>query len=502
MNCKSKFSFSTFFFSFLIVLQSENIVNEELALHHFMQGEFLMNQGNYALAILEFQDAISLDPNASTIHVSIADGYTRLGKLNRAENHLKIAIDLDPDYKEGLDMLGQIYFSQKKYLDAQIIYKKLNLLEPSNLDYIFTLADLYRIQKKWDTAIDYYLQGYQVNTFAINGLEQALQIALTTSKFIRAEEICGLILNENPDNLDILNTYKDLTLFNNNYEKSLKIINQIEKLSGITSETLIQKSALYEELNQPELALETMFIAFENDSQNVDILHRIVTVLMDQNKNKDAIIFNQKIIDSHPNDPRGFINNAVMAMSGKNPMQAIKTLKPHADKFFKDFTIQYLLGTAYYQINDFDNAERHLSQALEIYPQSRNTKHNLALIYDSMGEWTLSDQLYIDLIESDSTDAQAFNNYAYSLVERNKDIDIALELAQHAIKLEPKSAAYLDTIGWIYFKLNFYEEAIMYIRESLTIDSENATIQGHLNQIIKHKAEIHTEKLQQVEKKD
>ena len=34
-----------------------------------------------------------------------------------------------------------------------------------------------------------------------------------------------------------------------------------------------------------------------------------------------------------------------------------------------------------------------------------------------------------------------------------KDIDFALELAQNAIKLEPKSAAYLDTIGWIYFKL-------------------------------------------------
>ena len=37
-----------------------------------MQGEFLMSQGNYALAILEFQEAIALDPNASTIHVAIA----------------------------------------------------------------------------------------------------------------------------------------------------------------------------------------------------------------------------------------------------------------------------------------------------------------------------------------------------------------------------------------------------------------------------------------------
>ena len=47
----------------------------------FYAGEFLMNQGNYSLAILEFQDAIDLDPNASTIHVSIADAYLKLGKV-------------------------------------------------------------------------------------------------------------------------------------------------------------------------------------------------------------------------------------------------------------------------------------------------------------------------------------------------------------------------------------------------------------------------------------
>ena len=86
---------------------------------------------------------------------------------------------------------------------------------------------------------------------------------------------------------------------------------------------MIQKSALYEELNQPELALEMIFDALENDSVNIDVLHRLVTLLMSQNKNEDAILYNQKIIDYHPNDSRGFINTAVMAMSGKKPEEAI-----------------------------------------------------------------------------------------------------------------------------------------------------------------------------------
>ena len=107
--------------------------------------------------------------------------------------------------------------------------------------------------------------------------------------------------------------------------------------------------------------------------------------------------------------------------------------------------------------------------ALGIFHDSRNTKHNLALIYDQIGEWSKSDELYLDLVATESTDAQAFNNYAYSLADRNEDFELALELAKNAIRLVPKSAPYLDTIGWIYYKLNDYEKAINFIRESLSL---------------------------------
>jgi len=486
----------------LCIINADTINDTELALHHFMQGEFLMNQGNYALAILEFQDAIALDPNASTIHVSIADGYRRIGKGNRAEDHLQIALELEPEEKEAREMLGQLYLTQKNYEDAQNIYQALNQSFPENLDYIYTLADLARIQKDWDLAIDYYIQAYKVNPMAINGLEQALQIALSISNFSLAEDVCDLLLEDDSKNIDLLETMRDLTLFNGDYEKSLKILTKIEKIKGSDSNLLIQKSALYEELDQPDLALEVMYLALDQDTQNVDILHRLVTLLIEEEMNQEAILYNQKIIDYHPDDPRGFINNAVMAMSGKNPDEAIQSLMPHSDKFSQDFTVQYLLGTAFYQIKDFVNSKTHLSLALKIYPQSRNTKHNLALIYDSTGEWIESDKLYIDLIATDTTDAQAYNNYAYSLVERDKDIKFALELAQNAIRLEPRSAAYLDTIGWIYFKMNDYDEALRYIRESLNIDSGNATIQGHLDQIIKARSETNLKKINQVEKPD
>ena len=188
-----------------------------------------------------------------------------------------------------------------------------------------------------------------------------------------------------------------------------------------------------------------------------------------------------------------------MALSAKNPKKAILALSPSSEKFIQDFTFQYLLGTAYYQNQDFENAKLHLAQALTIYPDSRNTKHNLALIYDSTGMWVESDKLYLELIATDSTDAQAFNNYAYSLVERGENVDFALELAINAIRLSPRSAAYLDTVGWIYFKLDRYEDALKYIKESLAIDASNTTIQEHLDHIIKVKKELNTPEFRQAE---
>jgi Tfp pilus assembly protein PilF len=143
------------------------------------------------------------------------------------------------------------------------------------------------------------------------------------------------------------------------------------------------------------------------------------------------------------------------------------------------------LGTSYYQVDDFINSEKHLIKALSIFPGSRSSKHTLAMIYDQNGSWMKSDSLYLDLISTDSADAQAYNNFAYSLVERNDNLELALEMSIIANRLQPKSAPYLDTLGWIYSKLEQYEKALEYIQESYSIDNTNPVILEHLADILK-----------------
>jgi len=189
-------------------------------------------------------------------------------------------------------------------------------------------------------------------------------------------------------------------------------------------------------------------------------------------------------VSNFPEDWRGYYSRSLVYLEDKKPEHVISILEPVSDTFNKIYSIQYLLGLSHNQLKQFDDARRYFSRALTIRPDSPNVLHSMAILYDEVKEWEKSDEIYLRLINTDSTDAQAFNNYAYSLVERNHELKRALTLAKKAITLEPENASYLDTIGWIYFKLDNHGKAREYIESSIKINGENAIVLEHLGDVL------------------
>ena len=454
------------------------------ALSYYMQGEFLFNNGEFSSAILEFQEALDLQPNISTIHISIADAYLRIGKHLRAINHLKIAKDLEPEEVESREMLGQLYLFVREFDKAEIEFKDLSIIEENNHSYFVTLGDIYKLKNNFKKAIECYLKAYDINPFEKISIEQALQLALAQGWFDDSESIASKLIKAYPKDIEYLKTYRDITIFNKKYKKSLQIINLLEDLDVINSNSLIQKSAIYLELNDSNNALTTLINAHSLDSLNLEIMSRLFSIYLENNKMSDAENIGLKMIYTYPENPIGYLNKAILSINNLKPEEAISTLLPLKDKNSDNYTLQYLLGTAYHQLKDSENAKIYLENSLKINSRSRNTKHNLAMIYDAEGDFKNSDSLYTDLILSDSLDAQAYNNYAYSLVERNLDLDKALEMSLIANKLKPKVAPYLDTLGWIYFKIGEYDLALERIQQAYSIDESNSAILEHLADIL------------------
>lgn len=497
MKCKLRYKMRIIFlFSFTIIFaQSQNFDlvenRSEIALQHFMEGEFLLNQGNYAMAILEFQEAVEADPDGATIHVSIADAFRRLGKIRRAEKHLHIAIEIEPLDKEAYEMLGLLYLLEKKYDLAEKQFKALVELDPDFSDYYFSLGDIYRLKNEKVKAIEYYLKTYEANSLATNALEKSLQIAININQFIQAEDICRLLLDEFPDDVKYWETYRDIALFNQHFSKAIDAVDGLIEIHGLNVELLIHKSAIYRASHEEDTALKILQQAFALDSLNQDIYQEFVSLYMDMENYEEALKYNNKFIELFPQDPRGFLNSAIVSMAIKEPIKATEILIEHIGLLEGNFTAYSILGSAYNQLHEYENAEQFLLKAMALHSNAKNIQHSLAMVWDSLHKWEKSDSLYQVLIDSDSTDAQALNNYAYSLSERNEQLEQALSYAKKAVQLTPNSAPYLDTLGWIYYKMGSHTEAISYVEKSIKIDGKNAIVIEHLGDILMENNQIY-----------
>ncbi len=143
----------------------------------------------------------------------------------------------------------------------------------------------------------------------------------------------------------------------------------------------------------------------------------------------------------------------------------------------------YLLGSAYNQVKNYNKAERALKRAILIRPEDTSTITALASVYDNLKKYDDSDELHLQILSKDPTNTTILNNYAYSLSVRGIKLKKALEMSLVAVKKSPKNPAYLDTLGWIYFKMGKIDQAHEYVKKSLEIDQSSAEVLEHMGDI-------------------
>lgn len=79
----------------------------------------------------------------------------------------------------------------------------------------------------------------------------------------------------------------------------------------------------------------------------------------------------------------------------------------------------------------------------------------------------------------------ALNNYAYYLSEKRKDLSKAEQMSYKTIKAEPNNATYLDTYAWILFQQERYQEAKIYIDQTIKNDKAPSGV------VIEHAGDIY-----------
>ncbi len=446
----------------------------------YINGVNAESKGDYASAILEFQEAVSLFPSAG-IYYSLAKDYFLLNKIGPALQNARESVKIDSTKTEYLLLLNDIYTAARLADSANMVLEKLIAIDSTNNEALFKLAKSYensKPQKAIDTynkILKYYGSEWTVLTRIAELYERLGNIQGAVSSVEELNEL-------DPDNPELEKLLIDYYVKGKLYEKAHAKIDEM-LLSYPDDQELIERNAqIFIQEGKWDVAAASykklladknidlnaklkigyayyyagmkdstilpyakeLFEKFDADTTDWNIKLVLGSIALAEKKDSLAIDYFKKSNDLAPWEVETWTKLGGTFFDNRKYKEAIDVLLKAVDKFPEDFAINLILGYAYSQENDHAKAKPFLAKAVNL----------------------------------NGLDLNALTAYGYSL-NKLGETDMAIAYIQRAISLSPKNVDLMGTLGLIYDEHEMWRECDSIYSAALKIDSMNALINNN-----------------------
>lgn len=96
----------------------------------------------------------------------------------------------------------------------------------------------------------------------------------------------------------------------------------------------------------------------------------------------------------------------------------------------------------------------------------------LGAAYEQLGRFDEAVETFETIIANSPNHAPSLNYLGYMLADRNERLEYAYDLLKRAIDISPDNPAYLDSYGWVLYRLGRYQEALVQLERAVALDSD------------------------------
>jgi tetratricopeptide (TPR) repeat protein len=492
----------------------------DLALRHFIDGSLYEVKGEYAQAVLEYQDALRYEKN-DAIYLALARDYSQLGKHSLAIEAGKEAVRLNPENLEYRRLLAEIYAAAFELDAAATEYEEVTKRDSTDIEAWYNLARLYQMRRPlkalelYERMIDRFGNEWDV-------LLQMAELYNSMGQFDKAAGALKRMSSLDPSNIELKRSVGQTLVRAQKYDEAEKIYQELQELNPGNLDYRRELASLYLMKKEYAKASALFDTILSRDSVSLDGKLRIGEIYFSQIEKDSSVTpiaqsFFERIIKSHPEDWRAYwFLGAIGAISHddslalhnfrkvtelaswnadgwvylssvfleKNNYQEVATILESAYKVLPDdFRVNLYLGVAYSRLGRNPDAARVLERARTLNPKDVGAITQLALVYDAMKRYEDSDKLYEEGLAIDPQNHLILNNYGYSLADRGLQLERALEMSKKALEAQANNASYLDTMGWVYYRLGKLKDAEAYVKRAIEKGEVSAVVYEHLGDI-------------------
>ena len=166
-----------------------------------------------------------------------------------------------------------------------------------------------------------------------------------------------------------------------------------------------------------------------------------------------------------------------------------ETLLQHVfDSHPNDEVVQLALGDFYRRDENYARAAPFYQNVIQLLSAQAATENgipwgvwfSLAMCQEQLGQWHDAERNLLRARELSGNSPIVLNYLAYSWIDRGIRLDEARVLIEEVVRKEPRNGFYVDSLGWLYFKLGEYEKALTFIERASALEPVDPVITDHL----------------------
>ena len=138
------------------------------------------------------------------------------------------------------------------------------------------------------------------------------------------------------------------------------------------------------------------------------------------------------------------------------------------------------LGDLYRMASQFDKSRDAYLVAIDLGFVSGDLYRNLAICYEQLEQDELAETSFKAALKENPDDPFTLNYLGYWWADDGRNLDEAIKLIEKAVRLRPRSGFFVDSLGWVHFKLRNYDLAVAFLEQATILEPMDAVITGHL----------------------
>ncbi len=482
-------------------------------------------------AIAEFKEVLRIDKNDFRASYSLAKLYSTSGDYDNAIRYFQEFIRQRPDSDIGYQELAELYLEKGKTEEAIASLKQALERNPRSQRAIRRLKELFQKSNNPEGLLEVYRKIVQSDPENLEARRELAKQLIELQQYEEAAVHLEAAVNSDPADYDASVQLGRVYLYLRKPQQALDILKEAQKNNPTALEVKFWLGLAHEELGDTDAAvaeLESLLEATRREGGNYNqgerenrmlILRQVGIIYLRTGDTAKAVnaftrlreISNsprdlELLIDAYRSDGQHdrayalsrdamekfpgdkFLRFQHARLLARRDLQAaVSMMQKSISSDPKDVEAYLSLSQIYLDAKEYAQAEGVLHRA-EAIPDLTSglremVRFQLGAVYERSKNYDKAEEVFREILQLNPKNHGALNYLGYMFADRGVKLQEALDLIKRAVELEPNNGAYLDSLGWAYFKLDNLTLAEENLVKAVNRLKNDPTIHEHLGDL-------------------